>query len=266
MKLVHLSNEFKVIPGASPLLVGDVCKSQARISSVLNTDAGKAVKVTGHVLRDGKPIIEVTSSFLYRGRFSDFAQTFNVVDEGDYLVTVENHADVAVLSSKKWFQWDDDSKPLSAGTKLIFRLVSDAVNHDKATFESITVRGHAYVRNQLKELIQVATIDYTEGRSFGNPVTAYLQRHGQPQGRPVLFENGGYTMTSSSSPSTFRAPLTNEPYSKISRDFNPIHVNPYFSDLANLPATITHGMWSSAATRKYVETVAAKNHPERVLT
>ena len=51
---------------------------------------------------------------------------------------------------------------------------------------------------------------------------------------------------------TFNAPLTNEAYSQVS-DFNPIHVNPYFSDYASLPATITHGLWSSAATRRYVE-------------
>src|SRR6266446_228356 len=61
------------------------------------------------------------------------------------------------------------------------------------------------------------------------------------------------------------APLTNEPYSKISGDSNPIHTNPYFSDFASLPATITHGLWSSAATRRYVETVVAKEHPDHVI-
>jgi fatty acid synthase subunit beta len=64
---------------------------------------------------------------------------------------------------------------------------------------------------------------------------------------------------------SFKAPFSNEPYSKISGDFNPIHVNPYFSDFASLPATITHGMWSSAATRCFVESVVAKGHPERVI-
>lgn len=266
LKLVHLSNEFKLVPGATPLLAGDVCKSVARISSVANTDAGKAVKVTGFVTRDGKPIIEVTSAFLYRGRFTDFNQTFDIVEEKDYLVEVNAQSDVAVLQSKEWFQWDNDAKPFQAGTKLIFRVVSELVYHDKASYSSVTVKGHAFIRNQLKELIQVATVDYTADRSFGNPVTAYLQRHGSALDQPVLFENGGYTLTSSASPSVFRAPSTNEPYSKISRDFNPIHVNPYFSDLASLPATITHGMWSSAATRKFVETVAAKGNPDRVLS
>ena len=263
LRLVHLSNEFKAIPGARPLEAGDVCKSEARISSVLNTDAGKAVKVIGVVKRGDDAVIEVTSAFLYRGKFTDFHQTFETKHEDDYLVYVETPAEVAVLQSKEWFQWDNDATPLLAGTKLLFRVQSELVYHDKNSFASVDVNGDAYVRNQLKKLIKVATIHYTTGRSFGNPVAAYLQRHGTAEGKPILFENGGYSLISSSPP-TYTAPSTNEPYSKISRDFNPIHVNPYFSDFASLPATITHGMWSSAATRKYVETMAAQGRPERV--
>jgi MaoC like domain len=60
------------------------------------------------------------------------------------------------------------------------------------------------------------------------------------------------------------APLTNEPYSKIFGEFNPIHVNPYFSDFASLPATITHGLWSSATTR-YVKNIVAQGHPDRMI-
>jgi fatty acid synthase subunit beta len=93
-------------------------------------------------------------------------------------------------------------------------------------------------------------------------------------------------LTKDLSASTFTTPKTNEPYSMVSGDFNPyvlqcyrsddthsspspfrsIHINPYFSDLAVLPGTITHGLWSSAATRKYVETIAADNHPDRVVS
>jgi acyl dehydratase len=36
---------------------------------------------------------------------------------------------------------------------------------------------------------------------------------------------------------------TNEPYSKVSGKFDSIHINPYFSDNASLPSTITHGIW-----------------------
>ena len=94
---------------------------------------------------------------------------------------------------------------------------------------------------------------------------AYLQRHGTPLGLTTLFANEGYTLTNPEISTSFSAPVTNEPYSKISGDFNPIHINPYFSDFASLPATITHGLWSSAATRRYVETVVAKEHPDRVI-
>ena len=77
-----------------------------------------------------------------------------------------------------------------------------------------------------------------------------------------MFENGGYSIRSSDK---YISPKTNLPYSTISGDFNPIHVNPYFADFAQLPGTITHGMWSSAATRKYLENALAGGVPERVV-
>ena len=44
----------------------------------------------------------------------------------------------------------------------------------------------------------------------------------------------------------------------------PFHTNPYFASFASLPGTITHGMFTSAATRWYAETVVAKGVPDRV--
>lgn len=49
-------------------------------------------------------------------------------------------------------------------------------------------------------------------------------------------------MTLSEGSSTLHAPFTNEPYSNISGDFNPIHINPYFSEFASLLGTIMQ--WS----------------------
>ena len=72
LKLAHLSNGFRMVEGAGPLQVGDVCRAEARIASVTNTDAGKVVKVKGHVYRKDKPVIRVVSSFFYRGRFTNF--------------------------------------------------------------------------------------------------------------------------------------------------------------------------------------------------
>ncbi|QRW18188.1 fatty acid synthase subunit beta [Rhizoctonia solani] len=249
LKLVHLSNGFKMVEGATPLLVGDVCKAEARIASVINSDSGKTVKVTGFVLREGKPVIEVSSSFLYRGTFTDYQNTFEIVEEPEYVVKIDSAVDVGVLSSKEWFEWDNDSEPLKPGTTLIFKVKSEYKYKAKATYSSVAV----------------ATISYSTGHAHGNLVLSYLSRHGEVQGDVKKLEGNGYSLTSSAVSSSFIAPATNEPYSKTSGDYNPIHINPYFSDYAVLPGTITHGMWSSAATRKYVENVVAQGKPERVL-
>ena len=41
LKLVHLSNGFRMMEGASPLQAGDVCRAEAHIVSVTNTNEGK---------------------------------------------------------------------------------------------------------------------------------------------------------------------------------------------------------------------------------
>ena len=74
-----------------------------------------------------------------------------------------------------------------------------------------------------------------------------------------------YSLNTLNVSTTFSGLLTDEPYSKISGDFNPIHVSPYFTDFTSLPATITHGMWSSVATRCYVDSIVAQGHPDRMI-
>ncbi|EGN98830.1 hypothetical protein SERLA73DRAFT_168429 [Serpula lacrymans var. lacrymans S7.3] len=264
LKLVHLSNGFRMVDGAQPLLAGDVCTAHARIASVKNTDAGKAVQVKGYVYRGGQAVIEVVSSFLYRGRFVDYENTFETVDEPDYVVEVVNDAAVGVVQSKEWFQWDDETKPLQAGTTLVFRIQSAVTFKDKTSYRDVAVTGDVFVRDHLKRLNKVGSVEFEQEGCQGNPVLAYLQRHGNPEGRLTPLTNEGYTMSNTVS-TVFSTPFTNEPYSKISGDFNPIHINPYFSDYASLPGTITHGLWSSAATRRYVENIVAEGNADRVV-
>ena len=265
LRLVHLSNGFRMVEGARPFKAGDVCRAEAHILSVTNANEGKIVKVKGHVYRKDAPVIEVVSSFLYRGRFLDYENTFDTTEEPDYLVTLSTDADVGVLQSKEWFEWDDESVPLTAGASLIFRVRSVVAYKDRNAFKDVTVKGDVFIRNQMKALIKVGSVEFQQEDVHGNPIVEYLRRHGTAVGLTVPLPNDGYTLTKITDGTTFYAPLTNEPYSKISGDFNPIHVNPYFSTYASLPATITHGLWTSAATRRYIETVVARGHPERVL-
>jgi fatty acid synthase subunit alpha, fungi type/fatty acid synthase subunit beta, fungi type len=76
LKLVHLANGLRAVNSARPLKPGDVCMAEARIVSVINSDIGKPVKIKGNVLRGAEPVIEVNSSFLDRGRFTDCGNTF----------------------------------------------------------------------------------------------------------------------------------------------------------------------------------------------
>lgn len=264
LNLVHLSNGFRIVDGVQPVRAGDKCTAEARVVSVTNSDSGKTVKVKGYVLRQGEPVIEVTSSFLYRGQFRDFDKTFEINDETDYAVEMTKSTEVGVLQSKPWFEWDDDSVPLDVGSNLIFKTRSELRYKDKSVFSSVKVTGAAFVRSSSKQLVQVATIDYEAHNAHGNPVLEYLKRAGKPIGLAVPLETGGYSLITDAASATYVTPTSNEAYSKISGDFNPIHINPYFSDFASLPGTITHGMWSSAATRKYLESAVADNRPERV--
>ena len=263
LKLVHLSNGFKVVPGSKPLKAGDICRAEANVVAVINGDSGKTVRVAGHVSCEGKPVIEVQSAFLFRGRFTDYENTFEIVDEPDYTVELASDADVGVLLSKDWFEWTDETKPLTAGTRLIFRLRTEVTYKDKVNYRSVAVAGDVFVRGHLGRPVKVAFIDFERDECQGNPVMTYLQRHGSAKSAPIPLPTE-YHLTSSANPSVYRAPTTNEPYSKVSGDFNPIHTNPYFSMYASLPGTITHGMFSSAATRRYVETVVAMGVPDRV--
>ena len=264
LNLVHLSNGFRMMEGVAPLRAGDSCSAEARVVSVINSDSGKTVKVRGYVLRKGEPVIEVTSSFLYRGRFKDFENTFETIDETDYVVEMTKSTDVGVLQSKEWFEWEDPSIALDVGSVLTFKTKSELRFRDKASYSSVRVFGAAFVRSSTKQLVQVATIDYEAHNSFGNPVVEYLKRQGKAVGLPIPLETGGYSLIDNPASASYITPATNEPYSKVSGDFNPIHVNPYFSDFASLPGTITHGMWNSAAVRKYLESTVADNQPERV--
>ncbi|GME75010.1 unnamed protein product [Ambrosiozyma monospora] len=89
LKLVHLNNGYKVLPGAEPLKVGDKVSADAEIVSIVNGDSGKTVEVVGTVYKAGKPVMEVTSAFFYRGTYTDFNNTFQKTTETPYEVKTE---------------------------------------------------------------------------------------------------------------------------------------------------------------------------------
>jgi fatty acid synthase subunit beta len=261
LKLVHLSNGFRMIPGAEPLKKGDVLDTTAQINAVINQDSGKMVEVCGTITRDGEPVMEVTSQFLYRGAYDDFENTFQRKTEKPMQLHLATSKDVAILRSKEWFNLEEPDIELLNKT-LTFNLQSFIRYKNKTAFSSVQTIGEVLLELPTKEVIQIASVDYQAGFSYGNPVLDYLQRNGSAIDQPVNFENpiplNGKTSL------TLKAPASNETYARVSGDYNPIHVSRVFSSYANLPGTITHGMYSSAAVRSLVETWAAENHIGRV--
>ncbi|KAF9025190.1 hypothetical protein BDP27DRAFT_1430374 [Rhodocollybia butyracea] len=194
----------------------------SRSLSVVNSATGKVVKVKGHVYRKGKHVVEVVSGFLYRSVFTNYSNTLKSA-EPDYVVTSTTNPDVGVLQSKEWFDWDDEPKSLTPGLPLIFAF--------SLRFPSKTI----LPSTSPPSLWRYSFAD----DAHGNPVLSYLQRHGSPKGQTVPLANEGYKLTIEGTTSFF-SPLTNEPHSGVSGDFNPIHINLYFSCYAGLPETITH--------------------------
>jgi fatty acid synthase subunit alpha len=269
LRLVHLGNGYRLLDGSDLLKVGDVVDTFANINAIINTDSGKMIEVKGVIVREGKPVLEVTSQFLYRGNFTDFEHTFERKVETPMEFKVKDVKDIAVLKSKEWVQWNDaaETHDITVGSSLIFRLNTDLQYKNKKVFSSVKTTGTVHMQVSTKEIIEIAKIEYESGESHGNPVIEYLKRNAQEIEQAHFFENGGYSVMPSQSTysSVVHAPASNEPYANVSGDFNPIHVNPYFADLALLPGTITHGMWTSASTRKFVEIFAADNVPRRVV-
>lgn len=261
LKLVHMSNGFKMVPGAQPLKVGDVLDTTAQINAVINQDSGKLVEVCGTIKRDGQPIMHVTSEFLYRGAYSDYENTFQRKDEVPMQLHLASSRDVAILRSKEWFRLDEPDVEL-LGQTLTFRLQSLIRFKNKSVFSNVQTVGQVLLELPTKEIIQVASVNYEAGTSHGNPVIDYLQRNGRSIEQPVYFENS--IPLSGKTPLVLRAPASNETYARVSGDYNPIHVSRVFASYANLPGTITHGMYTSAAVRSFVETWAAENNIGRV--
>jgi fatty acid synthase subunit beta len=261
LKLVHLSNSFRMLPGVEPLKKGDTVHTTAEVNAVLNQDSGKMVEVCGTLVRDGQPIMEVVSQFLYRGNYTDFENTFQRTNEKPMDVHLGTSRDVAVLRSKEWFQLEREDIEL-AGKTLTFRLQSLVHFKNKTIFSSVETLGQVLLELPSKEIIQIASVEYNAGVSHGNPVLDYLQRYGAAIDQPVLFENA--IPLNGSTALELKAPASNETYARVSGDYNPIHVARVFASYAGLPGTITHGMYSSAAVRSLVETWAAENNIGRV--
>ena len=64
---------------------------------------------------------------------------------------------------------------------------------DKTAYRNVSVSGDIFVRNQLKVLVKVGSVDFQQDDSQGNPVLVYLQGHGKPQDLTAPIAKEGYS-------------------------------------------------------------------------
>ncbi|KAJ3387995.1 3-oxoacyl-[acyl-carrier-protein] synthase [Lobulomyces angularis] len=264
LRLVHLSNEFRTLNN-EVFYPGDVVKAEAIVNSITITDSGKIIEVKETLYKESIAISQVISRFLYRGTFTDYETAFTKKSEKPMQVILKSQKDISVLKSKSWIKWKEAAPELLPSSKLVFRLTTLSKFKAANTYSMIQTEGSVFLTTS-KETIEVGVVNHCDENAHGNIILEYLKRNGKPIEQEVYFKNGGYSVLPVQTlfPASVTSPPSNKKYSLASGDLNPIHTNPYFADLAGLPGTITHGMWTSASTRKFVEIFAANNEPQRV--
>ena len=249
LKLVHLSNGFEMVKTATPVMEGDSVEAATHISAIINQASGKLIRVEGHIVRQGTPIIKLSSEFLVRGVYCDHENTFETVQH-ETEIPLSSIQDVAVLRSKKWLQLMDDSVDLHNST-LRFSIKSTSRFSEDGNVRGIAVVGDAYLLSTTSEHRKVASISFSDSSAIRNPVNEFLARHGSTVEKRVALP---YPVPQSKEDTLrVRAPSSNEAYALSSGDHNPIHVNPTLARYIELPGTITHGMNTSAIVRGLVE-------------
>ncbi|KAF9636547.1 hypothetical protein BFW01_g7443 [Lasiodiplodia theobromae] len=251
LTLVHLSNQFRMVAGEQPLHEGDVVTTTASVTAVVNQESGKMVEVTAVINRSGSAVMEVTSQFLFRGAYNDSENTFRKSVVDDVQVQMRNAKDVAILNAKPWLKLVDPQADLSNRT-LSFQLQHLTRN------ASVSVTGNISCGGRI-----IGSVEYHSSTSSANPVSGYLQRHGEPRQKIVPLDS---PVPIEGSENLFRVqiPESNARYARVSGDFNPIHTSRTFASYLGLPGTITHGMHTSAAVRSLLDVTVAKGCPSRV--
>ena len=266
--LVHKSNEFRWLEGPDrvPLRVGESVVTRVRVTALVNEAGGKLVEVGATLARHGdlveKPVMEITTQFLFRGEYYDFINSYRSGEEISFLLPLPDDKSVAVVRDKKWIKWDLQAEELvKAGASLVFKLRTVARFLNKEFFSSIATTGVITTEKVTGEIVEVGVVDFTsDGPAKSNIVMDYLRRRGRPIEEMTQLENKDGEELSY----VINAPHNNEAYARASTDYNPIHVNPFIAALCGLPDTIVHGMWTSAQTRLLVEQHAAGGDSSRM--
>ncbi|KAJ2453612.1 fatty acid synthase alpha subunit Lsd1 [Coemansia sp. RSA 2336] len=248
---------------------GDTLTASVVVDGLYNSSSGKVLAMSCAVNRNGLLVGKFMVEFLYRGHFVDSTAAFKRNHDQWLTILLPTSTDVAILETKDWFCYRKDSRArLQPNMVYSVCLSSEYLfAKDSRFFSSIKVSGSIWAAPHCSNRAIIADIDFQWSTATENPVLEFLNRF-QANVDTFMFSDGGRPLISSSNQhlAQITAPESNLNYGHLSGDANPIHFNPYIADYAGNPDTITHGLWTSAATRSVVERILVAGHPERIRT
>jgi len=251
LQLLHRSIRFRYVPSATPLQFGDAVKTFSRITALTIKPTGTLVQVSADIRRGGERVVMAETEFFIRGTTGGLEKQFSSVEEPELVVDVTSPVLNALLVSRKWLIFEEQSPDL-VGKKLAFKLTTHTMFDSNGDIALLQVSGIVTLRStgETSRPIRLGRVYFEEESCSGNPVIEFLQRHGRPLTVRQPLEHSGWNGPSSI---LVQAPARSAPYSAISHDTNPIHTCPVFARYAGLDGTVVHGMHTSAIVRRAVE-------------
>jgi len=264
-QLLHLSYGYKILSTDldSHVTEGDSITSKIHITEIVNTNTGKRVTALGYLYKNDKstPILEVTSQFFFKGNYTDHQHSFRI-KRTKKVVTIHDKLMKEILESRKWIQFNSvHSKksqiptPIQIGDSLIFDIESTYYysSFEGENYSRIITRGSVDITRGGEDSRTVGNIEIESQNINKDVVESFLERHGKNVDNIGIFDNGGYVIVDNA---TIPSPtvVDSELYARASGDYNPIHYNSSLALFSGLESTITHGMWTAAMGRNFIET------------
>ena len=97
LKLVHLYNDFRMVDGAKPLAVGDVCKAEACVISVINAKEKSSRLKALFIIKANASL----KSCHHSCTMDIFRIMRTPTEEPDYVVPPQSDVDVGVLQGER---------------------------------------------------------------------------------------------------------------------------------------------------------------------
>ncbi|KAJ2743316.1 fatty acid synthase alpha subunit Lsd1, partial [Coemansia sp. BCRC 34301] len=182
------------------------------------------------------------------------------------LLEIKDKRMLALVKSKEWLVplAGEAAALVRLGATLQFRLSSRYRFKAAGVYAYVATFGAVHAQMEYGAWAKVADVDYESNAAYGNPVLRFLLRHGRVESIAHRLADGGILLGAGQVQDMTGAPASGREYANASGDHNPIHTDEYFADLAGLTGPISHGMWTSASTRKCIEALAAGSCPERI--